>query len=101
MCGSVKDILGRVSPWQAIKVAGKAAIPRGDATTNYERLQVLCNAIGLWIAPVGELEGFCRSEGNKGPRWVQNVLEKHDVRTAEELEDARTFIRQVWNRISP
>ena len=65
------------------------------------QLQNLCNAIGLWIVPVGELEGFCRSEGKKGPSWVQNVLKKYDLRRAEELEEARAFVRRVWNRISP
>jgi hypothetical protein len=101
MCGNIKDTLGKVSPWQAIKSAGKEAIPRGDAFRHSRQLQDLCNAIGLWIVPVGELEGFCRLEGKKGPRWVQNVLEKYDLRTAEELEEARAFVRQVWNRISP
>jgi predicted ATPase len=101
LCGDIKDTLGKVSPWQAIKSAGKEAIPRGDAFKHYLRLQDLCNAIGLWIVPVGELEGFCRSEGKKGPRWVQNVLKKYDLRTAEELEEARAFVRRVWNRISP
>jgi hypothetical protein len=101
MCGNIKDILGKVSPWQAVKNAGKEAIPRGDAFQRYQQLQILCNAIGLWIVPVGELEGFCRSEGNKGPRWVQNVLEKYDLRTSEVLEEARGFVRRVWNRISP
>jgi hypothetical protein len=101
MCGSIKGTLGKVSPWQAIKSAGKEAIPRGDAFKHYLQLQDMCNAIGLWIVPVGELEGFCRSEGKKGPRWVQNVLEKYDLRKAEELEEARAFVRRVWNRVSP
>jgi energy-coupling factor transporter ATP-binding protein EcfA2 len=100
MSGNIKNILGKLSPWQAIKIAGRQAIPRGDATNHYQRLQKLCNAIGLWIVPVGELEGFCRSEAKKGPRWVQNVLERHNLRIDPELEDARTFVRQVWNRIS-
>jgi hypothetical protein len=100
MCGNIKDILGKVSPWHAVKTAGKAAIPPGDATKNYQRLQELCNAFGLWIVPVGELEGFCKSEGSKGPRWVQNVLEKHDLRTDMELKEARDFVRQVWGRLS-
>jgi hypothetical protein len=101
MCGNIKDILGKVSTWQAVKTSGKEAIPRGDATKHYRQLQELCNAIGLWIVPVGELEGFCRSEGKKGPRWVQNVLEKYDLRTEEQLGEARAFVQRVWNRISP
>jgi transposase len=53
------------------------------------------------LAHYGVTALFCRSEGKKGPSWVQNVLKKYDLRTAEELEEARAFVRRVWNRISP
>ena len=39
----------------------------------------LCKQIGLWIVPVGELEGFCKSVGNHGPRWVQEVIERAGI----------------------
>ena len=48
MCGNIKEILGKVSPWHAVKSAGKSAIPAGDATRHYQQLQKLCNAYGLW-----------------------------------------------------
>lgn len=99
-CEEIKAILGKVSPWKAIKRSGENAIPRGDAFAHFRKLQELCHSIGLWIVPAGELEGFCKSEGKKGPTWVQNVLEKFDPCSAKELDDARSFIRQVWSRIS-
>jgi energy-coupling factor transporter ATP-binding protein EcfA2 len=93
----IKDLLGGASPWEAVKRAGNSAIPAGDATQHYRELQLLCEVIGLWLVPVGELEGFCRSQGGHGPRWVQSVLEKYDPATSRELSDAREFVRRVWS----
>lgn len=95
----IKDIFRKASPWDAIKVAGRAAVPAGQATQQYERLQALCNRFGLWIVPVGELEGFCRSEGGHGPIWVQHVIENHNLATDPKLAEARAFMQQIWHRL--
>jgi energy-coupling factor transporter ATP-binding protein EcfA2 len=94
----IKGLLSGASPWEAVKKAGNSAIPAGDATQHYHELKSLCEAAGLWLVPVGELEGFCRSQGGHGPRWVQSVLEKYDPATSCELFEAREFVRRVWNR---
>ena len=52
--------------------------------------------MGLWIVPVGELEGFCKSVGGHGPRWVQQVIEERDLANDPELGRARAFVREVW-----
>jgi hypothetical protein len=97
----IESLFRKASPWDAIKTAGEAAVPGGDATKHYGKLQALCNAFGLWIVPVGELEGFCRFEGRHGPLWVQRVVENHDLATDPKLSGARAFIRQVWDRLAP
>ena len=94
--GRVRDVFRRASPWDAIKRAGVSALPSGDATRRFKDLQDLCNGIGLWIVPVGELEGFCRSVGNHGPGWLQRVIEEKDLGDDPELEVAREFVRGVW-----
>jgi hypothetical protein len=98
--GQIDDIFRKASPWDAIKDAGRAAIPSGQPTKHYEQLQSLCNRFGLWLVPVGQLEGFCKSEGGHGPGWVQHVMEGHDLATDEQLEEARDFVRRVWTRVS-
>ena len=67
------------SPWEAVKTAGQQALPLGEATRQFRDLQSLCSSIGLWIVPVGEMEGFCKSIGGHGPRWVQEVIERYDL----------------------
>lgn len=91
-------ILRNASPWDAVKNAGKSAIPAGQAMKHFDALQALCNRIGLWIVPVGELEGFCKSEGGHGPRWVQNVIENYDLAKDAKFAAARDFMRDVWAR---
>jgi hypothetical protein len=96
-----RDVLKRIraltrnaSPWDRAKDAGLAAIPMGDATVTAQRLLDALRTIGIFVAPQGQMEGFCRSIGGHGPRWVEAVLRK-DARTDPELEQARVFVRQI------
>ena len=93
---AIEALFRKASPWEAIKRAGESAIPSGGTTNQFRELKELCKQIGLWIVPVGELESFCKSIGGHGPRWVQQVIEEKDLVTDTELEDAREFVREVW-----
>jgi hypothetical protein len=97
----IVKIFRKASPWDALKEAGEAAIPAGQPTLHWQALKKKCAELGLWIVPVGQLEGFCKSIGGHGPRWVQHVIERGDLATNAELAPARQFIKAVWNRISP
>ena len=92
----IEQVFKKASPWDAIKDAGAAAIPPGTPTQHWKRLQELGKAIGLWIVPVGELEGFCKAVGGHGPRWVQQVIEARDLSEDNELSAAREFVKNVW-----
>ena len=85
------------SPWDAVKESGEAAIPRGQPTQQFQELMETYQALGLWIVPVGELEGFCRPIGRKGPTWLQWVVEEYDLAEDDELEEARQFVREIWH----
>ena len=82
----IDGILPQSTPWGAIKRAGNAALPPGQAAQRFDRIQTLCAQAGLWIVPVGELEGFCRPIGRKGPAWVQQVVAGRDLATDPELD---------------
>ena len=92
----IDAIFRKASPWDAVKQAGEAALPAGQATQQFQELQDLCKGMGLWIVPVGELEGFLRSVGGHGPRWVQQVMEERELATDPDLEHARSFVREIW-----
>ena len=92
----IESLFRKASPWDAVKSSGESAIPSGDASQQFQRLLTLCKAMRLWIVPVGELEGFCKSVGGHGARWVQQVIEDRDLANDPELERARAFVREIW-----
>ena len=92
----VNALFRKASPWDAIKDAGEDAIPRGQASDDFESLKSSLEAHGLWIVPAGELEGFCRKTGGHGPKWVQKVIETYDLANCDELKEAREFVGKVW-----
>lgn len=92
----IKAVFSQASPWDAIKNAGKSALPPGQATQQFQKLEELCRQSGLWIVPVGEMEGFCKSVGAHGPGWVQQVIEQKELANDPDLGDARNFVREIW-----
>lgn len=89
----IKNLLKKASAWSVAKAIGKAFIPSGNATQAFERIQKYSENVGLNILEVGELEGFVKSVGNHGPKWVSEVLNR-DLRD-KEFETAKLFIKKV------
>lgn len=90
----IQKVLKRVSAWSEAKMVGKSFIPSGNATQAFSKIQVKFKEKGFFVLEVGELEGFVRSIGNHGPKWVNEVLEK-DLKLDTELEEARQFVQQL------
>ncbi len=95
---AIKEVFRTVSPWSAMKRSGRSALSAGETIKHFDALIEKCGEHGLWIVPVGEIEGFCRSIGSHGPGFVEKVLEERILGTDPELQDARDFIRKVWTR---
>jgi len=90
----IQKILKKASAWSEAKSVGKPFIPSGNATQAFERIHKAFKSNGLLILEVGELEGFARSAGNHGPKWVNEVLTK-DLKNDPEIENARNFINDL------
>ena len=73
----IRKVISIISKWDDIKAKGIAAIPSGDATASYKKLDKLLKSKGLYIVPVGELEGFIKEVSGHGPEWVNSVLETY------------------------
>ena len=93
----INKIVGKASPWDHIKTTGIPSIPAGTAMQQFKALLKFCERLRLWIVPVGELEGFCRSIGGHGPKWVQKLIEQRDLSIDPDLQEARDFVRKVWH----
>ena len=96
MKSRIDDVFRSSSPWAPFKTSGASALPGGDPTKKWQTLNSKCRDAGLWVVPVGELEGFCRSVGGHGPRWVQNVFSEQDICNSGELAEARNFLKEIW-----
>ncbi len=94
LLSKVKTLAKRASPWENVKANGIRAIAPGDATVTAQRLLTTLRTFGIFVAPLGEMEGFCRTIGGHGPRWVEEAL-KRDLATDGELADARQFMNSV------
>jgi ABC-type polar amino acid transport system ATPase subunit len=90
----IQTILKRSSPWAHAKLVGKAFVPSGDPSKACDRLLGKLRSGGLFVVEVGELEGYARTEGGHGPKWVNAVLTR-ELATDLELETARKFVRDL------
>ena len=98
---AIKRIFKDASPWGAMKTSGRSAISPGEPINQFDRLLEKCSDHRLWIVPVGETEGFCRSVGSHGPGFVEKVLEEHNLESDPELREAREFVGKIWSKAKP
>jgi predicted ATP-dependent endonuclease of OLD family len=90
----IKIALKGPNAWPKIKEVGKSCF-RGDAYKAYQEIDAICRTNGLFIVPVGELECFYKLNTNHGTKWVNEILEKVDLKQDTELEEARKFVREI------
>lgn len=94
----IKDIrsaISTISKWDALKFSGISAIPAGDATVAFRKLEQILRKNGIYIVPVGELEGFVKEVGGHGPDWVNKVLEKYPDLSTEVYAQVKQFISEM------
>lgn len=89
----IRDITKSSDGWKrARESGGLSALPRGDATAAALRLVTQLRRNGLFVVPVGALEGWAPQLGNHGPRFVASALSAGIHRDNQEL---RTFAADV------
>lgn len=94
----IKRIFSTQSPWDTIKQAGRSGLRGAQAIQHFDDVVEKCAEVGLWLVPVGEAEGFCRSVEGHGPAFVEKLLELHDLEHNRELEEVRTFMKKIWDK---
>lgn len=73
--GDICDLLKRGKAWGEVKKIGKAAIPNGDAQTDFDNLSDALKKLGIVIVPVGEVENYCPKIGLHGRKFVTKLLQ--------------------------
>ena len=75
--GVASEIISTISKWDSIKRSGASALPAGDASASFRKIDQLLRENGIFIVPVGELECFIKDVGGHGPDWVNRVIETY------------------------
>ena len=83
-----------INAWEQIKKIGKAGFI-GDEPAAYEKVEAICQSVGLFVVPVGEMEGFVKTVNKEKKEWVYEVLEHYNLAVDSKLEEARKFIQAV------
>ncbi len=88
----IRETISLISKWDGLKKAGVTAIPSGDATTSFKKIDQLLREKGIYIVPVGELECFIKEVGGHGPEWANAVLETYPNLDDEVYKTITEFI---------
>ena len=92
---TIKAELKTESKWEALKRNGITALPSGDATVAFQKMDQVLRNVGIFIVPVGELECFVKQVGGHGPDWVNKVLETYPDLDDKVYDEIKKFIAQV------
>jgi len=93
----VREITSRTDGWRIMRErGGLPAIPRGDATQAAERLLAALADLGLFVVPVGALEGWVPAVGGHGSAFVYAALESQAHETSSTLQN---FVMRVTRHL--
>lgn len=93
--GEIKNKVKSISKWDNLKKCGISAIPAGDASNAYHRIDEFLRNIGIYVVPVGELECFVKAVGGHGPEWVNDVLESYPDLDDKTYSEVTEFIKTM------
>lgn len=91
----IRNLISVVSKWEPLKNSGIAAIPAGDATNAFVKMNKILKDNGIYIVPVGELECFVKVIGGHGPEWVNRVLETYPDLDDKVYSQIKNFITDM------
>lgn len=97
MANQVKEALEPTVGWRAAKRSGLAVVPTGEASEAAQELIANLARLGIFVVGGGAVESFVRQVGNKGPRWVTEVVEGGFVESASE---AKVFVQALLDSFS-
>jgi len=103
LAGNLKRIRESGNPWKNYKKIGAAALNEGTRQLFHE-LSAICEEHGLFIVPVGELEGWLVEYGlphssNKS-KWIVTALETVPSLALETGKQPWSFVEKVFAYLS-
>ena len=93
--GDVIEAMKQDKQWNEVKHLGASAIPKGDATRDYNSLVSRLMEQGIYLVPVGEIENFCREIGSHGTKHVTKLLSEIKLSDTK-LSELRSFVKMIY-----
>ena len=91
----IRSLTEKKSRIGRIKTDGKSAIRPGDATRGFEYIDKCLKAKGVFLVPVGELEGFVRQVGGHGSTWLGNLMQEYPDLSNSVYNEAKAFVKEL------
>lgn len=89
----IRSLTEKKSRIGRIKAEGKSAIRPGDATRGFEYIDKCLREKGVFLVPVGELEGFVRQVGGHGSSWLGNLMQAYPDLNDGVYDEAKAFVK--------
>lgn len=103
LAGNLKRIRESGSSWKKYKKIGVAALD-DQTSKKFHELSDLCSEFGLFIVPVGELEGWLVGHGlahsSKKSKWIVKALELIPELNQDVNEEPWSFVENVFTYLS-
>jgi putative ATPase len=93
----IKLILRDESNLKILKNRGKQAIPEGQCVELFDQINDFLKKNNIFIVECGEIERFVPDVCGHGNTWVENTFTAYEDISASIYNDAKNFIRTVFN----
>lgn len=90
----IREAVRGESGWKYVKKAGTSAIPQGEAYQAFLRIDHGLRELGVFLVPVGEVEGFVRTVGGHGPQWLGEVHAQR-IHETSQISEAKEFVKDI------
>lgn len=95
----LKLVLKMPTKWKKLKESGTSTIQSKEGKEAFTRIDSILRSKGIFLVPVGELEGFIEGVGGHGPEWVNKVMATFPDLNDEVYAQVKDFMNNITNGI--
>ena len=92
----IKEIIKNINSLKLLKNGGKAIIPSGKCTVEFNIIEKFLNENNIFILDCGEIERFVPEIDMHGSAWVEEVFKRYKDINDSIYDKAKEFIKKVF-----
>ena len=93
----IKDLLKNINSLKLLKTGGRDSLPQGSCVSDFKEIEKYLNLNNIYILDCGEIERLIPEIDLHGNAWVEEVFKKYSDINNEVFDEAKKFIRKVFN----